>query len=275
MSGVLARICADKRIEVEQAKRARPLGALVTASASSPSCRGFAAALAARLATCRFALIAELKRASPSRGLIRADFDPAAIAAAYVDGGATCLSVLTEKKYFQGDDAFLVTVRATVPVPLLRKDFILDPYQVVEARLLGADCVLLIMAALDDPTAAELAAAAAEFGLDVLVEVHDEAELDRALALSTSMIGINNRNLATLSVDLDVTQRLAPRIPAGRLVVGESGISRHEDLLLLSEAGVRAFLVGESLMREVDVARAVQSLLHSDGSEAPQPSLLA
>lgn len=270
MTGVLARICADRRVEVEQAKRARPLGALVTAAASAPACRGFAAALAARLATSRFALIAELKRASPSRGLIRADFDPAAIAAAYVDGGATCLSVLTERKYFQGDDAFLAMVRATVPVPLLRKDFILDPYQVVEARLLGADCILLIMAALDDPTVAELAAAAGEFGLDVLVEVHGEAELDRALPLAASMIGINNRNLATLTVDLEVTERLAPRIPTDRLIVGESGISRNEDLHRLSAAGVRAFLVGESLIREADVAHAVRSLLRSDDSGAAQ-----
>lgn len=268
MTGVLQRICADKRIHVDRAKAERPIGGLVAAAAAAPACRGFAAALTRGLATAEFALIAELKRASPSRGLIRADFDPTVLARAYVQGGATCLSVLTERQYFQGDGAFLAAARTTVPVPLLCKDFFLDPYQVVEARLLGADCILLIMAALDDPAAAELAATAGEFGLDVLVEVHDEAELDRALRLGTAMIGINNRNLATLAVDLAVTERLAPRVPRDRLVVGESGISRHQDLLRLAEAGVRAFLVGESLMREADVREAVRRLLLSEGSEA-------
>lgn len=264
MTSVLERICADRREQVASARTERPMGALVTAAASAPPCRGFAAALKARLARGEFALIAELKRASPSRGLIRADFDPATIARAYVDGGATCLSVLTESKYFQGAGAYLATARATVPVPVLCKDFFLDPYQVVEARSLGADCILLIMAALDDATAGELAAAAAEYALDVLVEVHNEAELERALRLGTAMIGINNRNLATLTVDLEVTERLAPQVQAGRLVVGESGIFRHADLLRLARHDVRAFLVGESLMREADVAGAVRTLLHGD-----------
>jgi indole-3-glycerol phosphate synthase len=265
MTSVLERICADRRTDVERAKAARPMAALIAAVADLPPCRGFAAALARRLMTDEFALIAELKRASPSRGLIRAEFDPVAIARAYVEGGSTCLSVLTERKYFQGDGAYLAAARAVVPVPLLCKDFILDPYQVVEARVLGADCVLLIIAALDDSMAAELAATAAELGLDVLVEVHDERELDRALRLATPLIGINNRNLATLAVDLGVTERLAPRVPGERLIVGESGLSRHQDLVRLAKAGVRAFLVGESLMREADVASSVRTLLRSDG----------
>lgn len=267
MTSVLERICADRRAQVASARSERPLGALVTAVAGVPPCRGFAAALTGRLADGGFALIAELKRASPSRGLIRADFEPAAIARAYVDGGAACLSVLTETKYFQGAGAFLATARATVSVPLLCKDFFLDPYQVVEARLLGADCILLIMAALDDATAAELAAAAAEYGLDVLVEVHNEAELERALRLGPAMIGINNRNLATLTVDLEVTERLAPRVPPGRLIVGESGIVRHDDLHRLAPHGVRAFLVGESLMREADLTAAVRRLLLGEAGE--------
>lgn len=261
MSGVLARICADKLEQVAAARQARPIAALMAAAATVSPVRGFQAALRQRLETAAFALITELKRASPSRGLIRADFDPVALASAYVAGGATCLSVLTESRYFQGRGDYLTAVRAVVPVPLLCKDFFLDPYQVVEARVLGADCVLLILAAVDDGRASELVAAAADYGLDVLVEVHDEAELDRAIALGTAMIGINNRNLSTLAVDLAVTERLAPRVPADRLLIGESGIVGHEDLLRLRRSGVRSFLIGETLMRQVDVGAAVRRLL--------------
>ena len=268
MTSVLDRICADKREAVRQAKARQPLAALVAAAAAAEPCRGFARALTQRLAASDVALITELKRASPSRGLIRADFDPDAIARAYVAAGATCLSVLTEAKYFQGSGEYLRSVRQAVTVPLLCKDFFLDPYQVFEARLLGADCILLIMAALDDVAAVEMAAAAAELGLDVLVEVHDEAELERAVRLGARLIGINNRNLATLTVDLDVTRRLAPRVPDDRLIVGESGIERREELLRLGEVGVRVFLVGESLMRQADVATAVRRLLLGDAAAA-------
>lgn len=268
MTSVLDRICADKREAVRQAKARQPLTTLVAAAAAAEPCRGFDRALTQRLAASDVALITELKRASPSRGLIRADFDPDAIARAYVAAGATCLSVLTEAKYFQGSGEYLRSVRQAVTVPLLCKDFFLDPYQVFEARLLGADCILLIMAALDDVAAVEMAAVAAELGLDVLVEVHDEAELERAVRLGARLIGINNRNLATLTVDLDVTRRLAPRVPDDRLIVGESGIERREDLLRLGEVGVRVFLVGESLMRQADVATAVRRLLLGDAAAA-------
>ena len=261
MSDVLARICADRRVDVAAAKRARPEAALHAAAARQSPRRGFRRALQTAIAAGRPALIAEIKRASPSKGLIRGDADPAAIARAYVAGGATCLSVLTEPRYFRGDADDLIAARAAVTVPVLRKDFILDPWQVLESRAIGADCILLIIAALDDGRARELAAAAAEVGLDVLVEVHDRAELDRALALGAPLIGINNRNLSTLAVDLATTEALAPLVPADRLVVGESGLASAADLTRLASVGVRAYLVGESLMREADIAAAVRRLL--------------
>ena len=261
MSDVLAEICARKREHVARQQAARPEPALRALVAQAPPARPFAAALERALAQGRYGLIAEIKKASPSKGLIRADFDPAALARAYAAGGATCLSVLTDEPYFQGRDAYLTTARDAASLPVLRKDFILDPYQVVESRALGADCILLIMAALDDAIARALAAAASGLGMDILVEVHDRAELDCALDLDARLIGINNRNLQTLQVDLHTTEELAPLVPPGRIVVGESGIEGPDDLDRLAAAGARSFLVGESLMKAGDVAAATRRLL--------------
>jgi indole-3-glycerol phosphate synthase len=265
VADVLAEICAKKREHIAQMKAARPPSSLTALAAAAAPVRPFAAALERQMATGRYGLIAEIKKASPSRGLIRADFDPAALAQAYEAGGATCLSVLTDTPYFQGSDDDLAAARAASALPVLRKDFILDPYQVCESRALGADCILLIMAALEDGLAHELAAAAAELGLDVLVEVHDRAELDRALRLDARLIGINNRDLKTLKVDLATTEKLAPLVPqgaaAGHIIVAESGIYEPADLDRLAAVGARAFLVGESLMRAGDVAAATRRLL--------------
>jgi indole-3-glycerol phosphate synthase len=265
VADVLAEICAEKRAHVARRKAVRPEAELRALAAEAPPLRGFAAALERQGRQGRYGLIAEIKKASPSRGLIRADFDPATLAQAYQAGGATCLSVLTDTPYFQGSDDDLIAARAACGLPVLRKDFILDPYQVVESRVLGADCILLIIAALDDGAARELAAAASEFGLDILVEVHDRAELDRALRIEVRLIGINNRDLKTLKVDLRTTEELAPLVPQGdptrRIVVGESGIANPDDLDRLAAAGARCFLVGESLMRAGDVAAATRRLL--------------
>jgi indole-3-glycerol phosphate synthase len=261
MADVLSRIVERKRQHVAVCKRERSEAALHTALAGLPPARGFAAALGAKADSGGLALIAEIKRASPSKGLIRADFDPPALAHAYAAGGATCLSVLTDMPFFQGDDAYLAAARDAVPLPALRKDFTIDPYQVTEARALGADCILLIMACLDDALARDLAQAASGLGMDVLVEVHDAAELDRALAVGSRLIGVNNRNLKTLAVDLATTETLAPRIPPEILLVAESGLYGHADLVRMRRAGARAFLVGESLMRKADVTAATRALL--------------
>jgi indole-3-glycerol phosphate synthase len=272
MSDVLTKICDDKLVHVAQCRQQRSLADVMATAAArnrSDPPRGFASALQRTQAAGAYALIAEIKKASPSKGVIRADFDPPALAKAYRSGGATCLSVLTDQPYFQGDDRYLEAARAAVDLPVLRKDFMLDPYQVIEARAIGADCILLIMAALADDQAAELEATATEYGLDVLIEVHDAAELERALRLKSRLIGVNNRNLKTLAIDLATTEQLAKIVPADRLLIAESGLYNTADLERMAKVGARAFLVGESLMRQADVTAATRSLL---GSHQPQPA---
>lgn len=261
MPDILEQICNDKKSHVAQRKAACPETELRARIRDTEPPRGFLNSLKAATHQGRPALIAEIKKASPSKGVIRADFDPVKIGAAYETGGASALSILTDMPYFQGQDHYLADVKQQVALPVLRKDFMIDPYQILESRVLGADCILLIMAAVDDNLAQDILESADKFGMDVLVEVHDEAELERAKNLAPAMIGVNNRNLKTLKIDLNISNELVKHIPANVFKVAESGIYTHDDLLSFKNVGYQGFLVGESLMREDNILLATKKLL--------------
>lgn len=261
MSDVLSKICAVKRSEVEARRATRALSEVRAVLEDTSPPRDFLGALQKKREAGLYGLIAEIKKASPSKGVIRADFDPPSLARAYEAGGAACLSVLTDREFFQGADAYLEDARKAVSLPVLRKDFMLDTYQIYESRSIGADCILLIIAALEDEQAVELEGIALELNMAVLIEVHNQEELQRAKALSSPLIGINNRNLKTLKVDIQTTEVLATKVDQDRILVSESGLFTPADLARMAHAGASCFLVGESLMREDDVAKATKALL--------------
>ena len=263
MNNILTNICETKRAHIAFQKSKVSLNNIEELAKNANKVRGFSSQINLKLKNGDFALIAEIKKASPSKGLIRADFNPMKIAQAYESGGAACISVLTDKPYFQGEDSDLVNARNSISLPALRKDFIIDQYQIPESRYLGADCILLIMAALGTHQANDLASAAHEWGMDILVEVHNQDELEQALLINTDLIGINNRNLKTLEVDISTTELLAPLVPKDRVLVCESGLFTNEDLVRMSKVGAKTFLIGESLMRQDDINNAVKALLGS------------